>query len=135
MSTQQPNWKLVANLGDVNVAEYGGFLVYVDTTGVYAPEVEMYEAKDDETGGMMSRFILERNPAGEWWFDKLQDVANSCGQEVAEYKSDLASGDPIKVASVYRDVVAYFGAYEFDQYPVTLTEKEAQKRYAKVKTV
>ena len=28
--TQQPIWRLVANLGDVNVADYGGFLVYVE---------------------------------------------------------------------------------------------------------
>lgn len=49
--TKQPIWEFVANLGDVNVAQHGGFLVYRDTTGVYPPEVELYEADDDETGG------------------------------------------------------------------------------------
>ena len=60
--TQQPEWELVGNLGDINVVDCGGFLVYHDKTGVYQPEVELYEPWNDSDkphGGMMYRFILE----------------------------------------------------------------------------
>jgi hypothetical protein len=43
----QPNWKLVANIGDVNPIDHGGHFVFVDTTGVYAPEVEILLTPDD----------------------------------------------------------------------------------------
>lgn len=39
----QPIWKLIANLGDVTPLSYGGFFIYTDTTGVYAPEAELLE--------------------------------------------------------------------------------------------
>ena len=131
--TQQPNWTLVANLGDVNVAQYGGFLVYVDATGVYPPEVELYEASDDETGGEVYRFILERDSASEWWYERLADVAASCGTDSAMYRAALESGDTLGVALVYRDLVGYFSPGEFDLFPRRLTEAEAEERYAGVR--
>jgi hypothetical protein len=133
MTTKQPVWEYVANLGDVNIAEYGGFIIYRDTTGVYPPEIELYESDEGETGGNVYRFIMERKPASEWWYKKLRDVARSCGQSVKEYHADLASGDLIRMASVYSDVVGYFGPFEFDQYPLRLTEAEAHKRYDGIK--
>jgi hypothetical protein len=39
--TKQPEWKLIAQLGDRNPIEHGGYFVYEDTTGVYAPEGEL----------------------------------------------------------------------------------------------
>jgi hypothetical protein len=129
----QPIWKLVANLGDVNPVQSGAFLVYVDTTGVYGPEAELYEPnEDEETGGTVSRFMLETG-ANEWFMDKLSDVAATCWQSADEYRTDLSSGDPIRIASVYRDLVGYFGPFEFDQYPLDLTEAEAEARYSKDK--
>jgi hypothetical protein len=130
--TNQPNWEFVENLGDVNIAQYGGFIVYRDTTGVYAPEVEVYEASEDETGGTVSRFIMEPDATREWWYSKLPEVATSCGQDVSEYYADLASGDLVRIAMVYRDLIGYFGTFEFDQYPFQLTEEEAEKRYASI---
>jgi hypothetical protein len=46
----QPRWKFVANLGDVNPLDYGGLFVYVDETGIYPPEMERVEpdSEDDE---------------------------------------------------------------------------------------
>jgi len=133
METKQPNWELIANLGDVHPADYGGFLVYRDTTGVYGPEVEVYEPnQEEETGGTLYRFMLETGD-DEWFMDKLPEVAGSCGQDVEEYRNDLKSGDPVKIALVYRGLTSYFGCFEFDQYPLTLAEKDAQERYANVK--
>lgn len=62
----QPIWKLLANLGDKNPLDYGGFFVYVDETGVYPPEVEVVEVCDepdydnnDKGKWTVYRFILE----------------------------------------------------------------------------
>lgn len=46
-ATQQPTWKLIVNLGDVNPIDYGGFFVYVDETGEYEPEAELLEVPPD----------------------------------------------------------------------------------------
>jgi hypothetical protein len=42
----QPQWKLIANLGDVNPLDYGGFFVYRDETGVYEEEAELLLVDD-----------------------------------------------------------------------------------------
>ena len=41
--TNQPKWRCVANLGDVNPVDHGGLFVFVDETGVYAPEMVLVE--------------------------------------------------------------------------------------------
>ncbi len=63
----QPIWKRIANLGDVNPLDYGGFFVLVDETGVYPPEVEVLDVDDnafdhnneDKGKWTVYRFILE----------------------------------------------------------------------------
>lgn len=45
--TNQPKWHCVANLGDVNPLEYGGAFVLIDATGVYPPELHVW---DEPTG-------------------------------------------------------------------------------------
>ena len=46
----QPQWKLVAQLGDVHPIDYGGCFVYVDETGVYDPEMEILDSPDNDNG-------------------------------------------------------------------------------------
>lgn len=66
--SNQPKWKLIANLGDVNPVDYGGYFVFVDETGVYPPEAEYLEVDesafdfdDDEKGKRtVYRVILEK---------------------------------------------------------------------------
>lgn len=41
--TQQPVWEFLANLGDRNPLEYGGYFVYEDKTGVYPAEAVLLE--------------------------------------------------------------------------------------------
>lgn len=48
MSTQQPEWKNVGHIGDVDPIAHGGGFVYVDTTGVYPPELTWFEPGSDE---------------------------------------------------------------------------------------
>ena len=43
--TQQPVWKKVGTVGDINPLDYDGGFVYVDTTGVYPPEMEYIEVQ------------------------------------------------------------------------------------------
>src|ERR1039458_5750984 len=55
--------KLVAQLGDASPIDYGGYFIYEDDTGVYAPEGELLESPDtDETpeGWKVYRFSLDR---------------------------------------------------------------------------
>ena len=59
----QPDWKLIANLGDVNPIDYGGYFVYEDTTDVYPPEAELLVSPDDDDSGegwTVYRFCLDR---------------------------------------------------------------------------
>lgn len=42
----QPVWKFIQNLGDASPLEYGGLFVYIDETGVYAPECTVIECDD-----------------------------------------------------------------------------------------
>ena len=63
MNTKQPIWKLIANLRDASPIDHGGYFVFEDETGVYAPEGEWLEAPDseDEGGTWKSyRFTLKR---------------------------------------------------------------------------
>lgn len=60
----QPKWKLIANLGDRNPIDYGGYFVYIDETGVYDPEAELLEVTNENdceaTEWSVYRFSLER---------------------------------------------------------------------------
>jgi hypothetical protein len=65
MTSNQPVWKLLDVLGDVNPIDHGGMLVYQDETGVYAPEAVVIVAlikdyEDDPDRWIVYRFPLER---------------------------------------------------------------------------
>lgn len=66
----------------------------------------------------------------EWYVSHAGAVAESTGQSAFSLLRSLASKDPMRRASGYWDLVGYFGAYEFDSYPVKMTEAEARERYA-----
>lgn len=145
MTTKQPVWKYLANLGDVNPIDHGGFFVYVDTTKVYGVECELLEpsADDDEDGPLTAyRFIADRctyvdgilsdnpyHPESAAWFADLEGIAACVGQTVDALRAALCSAEPLSRAMAYRELVAYYGPNEFDSEPITLTRKEAKKRY------
>jgi len=152
-ATQQPVWKLTANLGDVHPLDYGGFFVFEDETGVYPPEAELLIGPVDDEQYTVFRFILERctlingilsdnkfHPELMAWFgyrDKdrpqdsdLNDVARYADMpNIAEL---LCSESAIDRAHAYRAIGEYHGFGNLDSYPLTLTRVEAQKRYAKL---
>jgi hypothetical protein len=149
----QPTWKLIANLGDMNPIDYGGYFVYVDETGVYQPEAELLIAPEEEDSGepwMVYRFVLERctcidgilsdNPFHRdhpVWFAKpeteradrpqdttyLSNVADFIGQPVSELIAGLCSEDPIARARVYRAIGDYHGFENLDSYPLTYRDR------------
>jgi hypothetical protein len=145
MTTQQPEWTMLANLGDVNPLNHGGVFVYTDATGVYPPEVEIIEPDDDDepTSWTVHRFILEPctlvngvlsdnpfhpdHPA--WFADGLQAVADSTDRGLSSLQAALCSEDIITRAFAYVDVARHFGLENFDEYPLTLDRTEANERY------
>ena len=154
----QPTWKHVGSIGDKDPIAYGGGFVYIDTTGVYAPEMVWFEPGTDEqwhkTEGATKlqayRFVLEPPRfktlrGGQWdttkpenmvwhneWFVKdLASVATSCGHGSHMYLlRGLLSKDPMQRARAYWDILGYFCVHEFDSYPVEMTEDEAYSRFA-----
>lgn len=148
MSTNQPRWRCVANLGDVNPVDYGGYFVYVDDTGVYAPEAELLEppADDDDTGTWtVSRFILEpctyvdgvlsdnpHHPTLPAWFASaggtgIPRLASFAGMSELALLALFCSADAVERAQAWRVVVDYYGVHELDQYPRTMKCREAER--------
>lgn len=148
----QPVWKLVANLGDVNPLDHGGFFVYVDETGVYPPEAEVLEVnengfddEDDDKGEwVVHRFILEPctyingilsdnkfHPECPAWFaDDIKSLATFVDMEVEELIRLFCSNAPLEQAVAWRAVGDYWGCYELDHYPLTFTSRsELKARY------
>jgi len=138
MKTNQPVWKYLGNLGDATPLDYGGALVMEDTTGVYPPELWIYDADTRER----STVILEPvkpcpelpNQYGDnkfhpnhpaWWSDKLASIAETAGMVPEELAELLCSMESMERAHGYQVLIAHHGVFEFDQYPLKLTRKEA----------
>ena len=145
MKTKQPSWKFTANIGDVNPFEHGR-LLYVDSTGVYEPELVIFDNYHEEKKIKVSRISCDRctlqnndpltlsdnqyhadKPA--WFANKLQSVADFVGQDVMTVAHDLCGSDPVARAIQYDNLVSYFGIYEFDSYPVEMTRSDVRKQY------
>jgi len=137
----QPIWKCIAQIGDINPLDYDGLWVFVDTTGVYAPEMELFIADTRE----VYRAILEDctfkngilsdnkfHPELPVWFaDKLESVASFIGTDSLDLLNQFVSSDPVERAFAWRAIGDYFGWLNLDSYPLTLTKKEAKRRYNK----
>jgi hypothetical protein len=125
--TQQPIWKAVANLGDVNPEAYASAFVLVDQTGVYDPEIDCFEPPDgDAHHWERYRWILDPctyrdgilsdNPyhpeLPAWWAQDLSSVAYTCSMKESDLINLLCSDDPITRARGYLVVAAHWGMYE-----------------------
>lgn len=145
MKSNQPIWRLVAQLGDANPIDYGGLFVYEDTTGVYPPECERLDAPEDDGGKwIVHRFILEPctyvagvlsdnkfHPESPAWFaDSIEDIAKHNGQpEPRAFIDSLTSGTTAERAFCWMAIGEYHGFENLDSYPLTLTREEAEERY------
>lgn len=68
----------------------------------------------------------------EWFHKDLESVANSLGLTMEHIRDRLCSSDVRVRAGAYIDLASYFGWYEFDQYPLHLTQHEVHERYGMV---
>ncbi len=145
----QPKWKLLW------ATDYN--LVLEDTTGVYAPEMELaqeYE-RDDETRFVVYRFDLprlkrEKDDEGneyivsekwdenwphalsqypEWFMENLSSVADSIGSTRGEMIDGLTSADVNDRAWAYEAIGGYHGYMNLDGYPLDLSEAELEERW------
>jgi hypothetical protein len=145
--TNQPKWKCVDQLGDRSPLDYGGYWVFVDTTGVYEAEGEWVEVDEATNRLTIYRFILEKctfvdgilsdnkfHPEHPAWFAKdLSSVAASSGTPVEELRTMLCSDDPIQRALAYREIGNHWGFRNLDDYPLEMGRTEGRRRYKKVK--
>ncbi len=159
MGTRQPEWELVANLGDRNWIDYGGYFVYKDKTGCYTEEGEMLcipEEGEGEGKYVVYRFCLDKcklveddethviylvsanyDPSwpyplsvyDEWFHEHLVDIASSISMDWEELRDLFCSDNPIDRAIAYRAIVDCLGYENLDSYPLTLTKDEVKERY------
>jgi hypothetical protein len=156
--TQQPNWQLIANLGDAHPIDHGGLFVSIDTTGVYAPEAELLVSPDDDSGEWtVYRFSLDQctfvagvlsdnkfHPDHAAWFAKpeaeranrpqdttyLSNVASCMGMDLDQLREWFCSANPIERAMAYQAVGDYHGFENLDGYPLTFKDRsEVEARY------
>ena len=137
--SNQPVWKCVAQIGDATPLDYGGLWVFIDTTGVYPPEGELYDADTRQvrrfiledctyTNGILSDNKFHPNlPA--WFADEMGAVAETMGTTSLNLINQFCSSDPVTRADAWRCIGDYFGWDNLDSYPLTLTRREAARRY------
>jgi len=145
MTTAQPIWQQIAQLGDSHPVEYGGYWIFTDETGVYDAEAELLDSPDHEDGEYIAhRFGLDRctfiagvlsdnrfHPDKPAWFaDRLASVAECMGAKLAEIIEMLCSDDAIERAAAYRMIGEYHGFDNLDSYPLVMTRAEAEARYS-----
>jgi hypothetical protein len=144
----QPKWELIANLGDVNPLEHGGYFIFRDKTGVYPEEAELLLVEDGDY--TIYRFSLERlkmvkgflvplkynkswpypvERYDEWFHEQLGDVAASIGTTKQELEKAFTSANPLERAHAYRAIGDYHGFENLDSYPLThMPRAEVEKR-------
>lgn len=161
MTTRQPIWKFVANLGDVNAIDHGGLFLYEDESGVYPPELEKLERLSDEDNSRFEihRVVLDRcrwvrgedderhylvafnydaatwtHPLPqyeEWFAADLASVADSMSTTERELRAAFCSDDSKTRAWAYQCIYDHWGWANGDSYPLTLTLDEVTARYTR----
>lgn len=145
--SNQPSWNLIAQLGDANPIDYGGYFIYRDATGAYTEEAEWLETDDDDDPGRWAvyRFALERctyingilsdnkfHPELDAWFaGSVESMASCIGVEPSGLIGWFCSDDPLERAEAYRIVGQYHGFVNLDAYPLEFTNRdEVESRYS-----
>ena len=146
MPTNQPDWRCVGTIGDVNPIDYGGGFVFVDDSGVYHPELEWIEPPDESgwRGGfgpwVVYRVILDRctfidgilsdnkyHPECAAWFAGALLAPRSAFDGI-DHIADITSADPMQRAFAYWDVACNEGWGNLDSEPLKLRLREIRKR-------
>lgn len=147
MTTQQPSYWCIRNIGDVDPLEHGGAFVLVDRTGVYCPVLLLLEQKADSAydfweihldslikvpptseGGGCGLSDNRHWPAKHCWFGKLeslQDLASFSGRLLDGLINSFLSDCPVERALAYQSAAAYYGAENFSC-PSRLSREKAE---------
>lgn len=145
----QPQWNLIAQLGDKNPIEHGGYFVYEDATGVYAPEGEYLESPPDhlfethkarwrvfrfslelctyENGVLSDNSFHPDHPA--WWADDIPTIASSISMPPDTLRGLFCSDDILERAYAYRSLGEIMGFINLDEEGLILQQREVDKRY------
>jgi len=156
---EQPVWRMIANLGDADPFDWGGYFVYEAETGVYPEEAVVLlvvllvddEDREDSTYTvyriMLKRLKMVRgylvplafdhswpHPVesyNQWFHDDLGEVARSTGTTKEVLEGALTSSNPLERAMAYKEVALYYGWDNFDASPDTgLTRAAVELRYS-----
>ena len=142
LAMSQPQWELVANLGDVDWFEHGGIFVYRDKTGIYDPEIEILH--EISLGPrLIDRFVAEKcyftngilsdnqyhldYPV--WFASDLESISSFYGYDIETLIKYLCSDDPIERALGYLAVYYYWGIDNLGGDRLELTPFETINRY------
>ncbi len=143
--SNQPVWKLVAQLGDVNPIDHGGYFVFTDETGVYAPEAELLISPEEDSGKwQIYRFSLEPctfidgilsdnkfhpdHPA--WFANSIGQIAGFMGQTTSDMIQWITGNDLVDKAFAWQAIGNYWGLDNLDSCPLVLSRSEAEIRYS-----
>lgn len=133
----------IANLGDVDPIEYGGFFVFEN--GDIEFWIEPEDQDSDSAEWQVYRWTADKctyvdgvlsdnefHPEIAAWFackGGLESIAQSMDYPLDELIADFQSDDLIKRGNAYRAVSDYHGAIEFDSEPLSLDKAEIEARY------
>lgn len=138
--------KLIANLGDVNPIDYGGFFVYDDGS---VEVLEVPEDWDEEEHDPLDNYgtvyqsdidrctyvdgVLSDNPYHPddpaWWAKDITALAAYGDTTEEELIECFCSEDLVKRAVAYRILFYYYGRGNLDSFPLTLTKAACEWRY------
>ena len=150
--TRQPKWKFVANLGDADPLEHGGYMVFEDATGVYEAEAEIWDPDFKNLfriqldrmalveGHLIPFRIANRAPHKgplphplksyiEWFDSHIESVASSNDIAPNELRRLFCSEDPVERAHAYYELYTHEGWINGDSYPVRMSVTKMAKRW------
>ncbi len=123
--------EIVGTVGDVNMPEYDGGIVYKDKDG--DATLEWVEVPDDDTDfddkdarWTIYRVSLDKG-VPDW--GSYKSAAKTSGQKPSELKAAFESDDPMERAWAYEVFAGHYGWNEFDNYPLVLDKHEIEERY------
>mgnify|MGYP001586861803 FL=1 len=128
--------KAIGIIGDVTPIEYGGGYVFKGDDGIWIEYTNgLGDFDGDESALESYRVEVYRvKVADDVFFDldwmNWDNLAFSMGRKVKELESESLSDNPVTRAMLYWDVASHYGWHELDHYPLILTVKELEDRWA-----
>lgn len=143
MKSDETCYYFNCHLGDINPLDYGGMVLFTPEDGKdgYLALLEGPTEEDEEESYLLYRVELEHHTYENyilsdnkyhkdfqvWYGSSITLISSHCGMSEEELISLFCSEKAMDRAIAYRSVIDYYGAFEFDQYPISLTRKEAKE--------